>query len=415
MKRLSVLLFNLIIALLFTQSFAVAQDNQNPAPQIVTIEPAKPAPAKPLAELLPARLAGIIATGEAKTFNAESLNQLVGDKAKIYQEYRTVAAASRAYGKVRVDIFQSDSPSAAFGAFTYQAGETLSQPVKSAIGANSLALGDSLIFWKQNYFVRIASLQPGRTAGASFNAVATEVAKNISADEASAERPTLFNSLPKNPAARSERYFLGGQSLGKYFPRASEIFIFDGDAEAAFAEYPLTVATPNQTTVGKLVGSQAKALQLVIVEYHTPQFAADADAQATSFVASLSAEAQQQLIVKRIGNFLVGATNFTDREQAEQLVGSIEYPYVVKWLQNPAIPTRDPFHEQKVAQMLLSIFSLIGLAGGLMMFGGLFFGTFVFLKRRKQNRESFSDAGGMLRLQLDPLEDIILGLPPKKE
>jgi hypothetical protein len=38
-------------------------------------------------------------------------------------------------------------------------------------------------------------------------------------------------------------------------------------------------------------------------------------------------------------------------------------------------------------------------------------GTLIFLKRRKRQLEVFSDAGGMLRLELDPFEKAILGLP----
>jgi len=46
---------------------------------------------------------------------------------------------------------------------------------------------------------------------------------------------------------------------------------------------------------------------------------------------------------------------------------------------------------------------------------GTVFGTTIFLKRRKRQKEIFSDAGGMLRLDLDPFESALLGLPPKRE
>jgi hypothetical protein len=39
----------------------------------------------------------------------------------------------------------------------------------------------------------------------------------------------------------------------------------------------------------------------------------------------------------------------------------------------------------------------------------------MFLKRRKAMQAAFSDAGQMLRLELNPLEGAILGLPPKRE
>jgi hypothetical protein len=64
--------------------------------------------------------------------------------------------------------------------------------------------------------------------------------------------------------------------------------------------------------------------------------------------------------------------------------------------------------------MLVSTFGLLGVILLSVLVGGSIFGTTIFLKRRRQQREIFSDAGGMLRLELDPIEGTILGLPPKR-
>jgi hypothetical protein len=64
--------------------------------------------------------------------------------------------------------------------------------------------------------------------------------------------------------------------------------------------------------------------------------------------------------------------------------------------------------------MLLSTFGLLGLMIVAVLVGGAAFGTTIFLKRRKRQRQIFSDAGGMLRLELDPFESRLLGLPPKR-
>src|SRR6185369_13295136 len=114
---------------------------------------------------------------------------------------------------------------------------------------------------------------------------------------------------------------------------------------------------------------------------------------------------------KRAGNYVVAATGVTDREFAEGLISSIQYPYTVKWLRNPLWPTNDPFRTQKTAEMLLSTFGLLGLILLTVLIGGTVFGATVFLKRRKQQKEVFSDAGGMLRLDIDPF---VLALPPKR-
>ncbi len=435
MKRRIEFLITLLISLLLTMPcIGMAQENpEKSAPQIITIEPSKNSSMKPLKDLLPDKLAGGKATSETKEYQADNLHELTGDETRIYQEYRLVSAASRLYlGSIQADIFQMDTPDAAFGLFTFQAGNNftfqagnnLTSHQKHQVGVASVWNREKFIFWKDRYLVRVRNANEVDKAAGIQESIAAEIANNISSPDKPIELPTLLHSLPKNYVERSERYFLGAESLNAYFERGRDIFSFNGDAEATIAEYqkPDAVANRAEGEPGKGATKHrpasrltvSKPFKLVIVEYHTPQFATEAEGQATAYLASLSEAEQSRLIVKRIGNFLVGASNFEDREYAEQLVSSIEYPYVVKWLQNPAIPTRDPFQEQKVAQVILSSFSLVGLAGLIMMTGGLLVGTFVFLRRRRQNRESFSDAGGMLRLQLDPMENIILGLPPQR-
>jgi hypothetical protein len=70
---------------------------------------------------------------------------------------------------------------------------------------------------------------------------------------------------------------------------------------------------------------------------------------------------------------------------------------------------------QKAAQMLISTFGLLGVLLLTVFVGGAIFGTTIFLKRRKRQQGSFSDAGDMLRLELDPFEATLLGLPPKRD
>jgi hypothetical protein len=155
-------------------------------------------------------------------------------------------------------------------------------------------------------------------------------------------------------------------------------------------------------------------LKLVIVEYHTPQFAYDAMARISDYVATLPEGEQNRIIVKREGNYIVQAVNAQDRDFAQGLVEAVKYPYGVKWLRDPRLPSNDPFRIQKAAQMLLSTFTLIGLLMLTVLVGGGIVGTMIFLKRRKQQQEIFSNAGGMLRLDLDPFEATLLGLPPKR-
>ncbi|HVG19530.1 MAG TPA: DUF6599 family protein, partial [Blastocatellia bacterium] len=295
-----------------------------------------------------------------------------------------------------------------------------------------------LVFWKDNYFVRVvnADQQKIRAQGAAHAPLARAVAEGIGPKSAGAARPPLLESLPAGSSiAGSQRYFLGPESLNAYVERGREMFGFAGDAEAVMAEYLSegaqdgargdSVAGVSSVAAESARGQSAQGvrppaqgqrppLKLVIVEYHTPQFAYDAMARVNDYIATLPEDERGRIIVKREGNYIVEAMNVQERDAAQALVEAVKYPYGVKWLRDPRLPSNDPFRMQKAAQMLLSTFTLLGLLLFTVLLGGGAVGTAIFLKRRKQQQEIFSNAGGMLRLDLDPFEATILGLPPKR-
>lgn len=398
-------LSSIAITLLIAAPLA-ASANQDPPSHNATavVTTGAPPTSFSISDLLPEKLAGASATGEIKQYGPEILSELAADKTAGYQEYKITLAASRLYGASRVEIFKTENPYAAFGLYTYIAKDNAKKPKARQLGTHSAFVANSLIFWKRSYLVKVANAAQGGAAESLQTSLASAVDERIPGSQEPVELPILFNSLPKNSlVAESEKYFLGPEALNAHVAGAREMFSFDGKAEAAVAEYR---KTPE---------ASARPLKLVIVEYHTPQFATDAMNRLNGFVATLSEEERNRFVFKRVGNFIVGATNFDDREFAESLIGTVEYPYVVKWLQNPAIPTNDPFAVQKAGQMLVSTFSLIGVSGGVMLLCGTIMGTTIFLRRRKQQREAFSDAGGMIGLHLDPIEESMLSLPVPRE
>ena len=380
-----------LLALLLAGSFALAADQNEAGKQATVI-----ATARTTAQLLPEKLAGFKATGPIQQFSRDNLAAMVGEKAIVYQEYLVTEAASRQYGPARVEIFQTENEFSAFGLYTYASGKRLASD-----GPAQVAEIDEHLLWKDNYFVRVSA--PGALHQKS--SLARSISDTLARGKTAVKLPPLMESLPRQHlVASTERYFLGPESLNDYVERGRDMFGFAGDAEAALAEY-------DRNTGGG--GQPAARPRLLIVEYHTPEFAADAQRRINSYLASLSQEERDRIVVKRQGNYIVEATNFDDREFAQGLIDAVEYPYTVKLL-NPDAPMNDPFAAQKAARMLMSTFSIIGLTVFTVLFVGTTFGTMIFLKRRKRQREIFSDAGGMLRLDLDPFETVILGLPPKR-
>lgn len=363
-----------------------------------------------LLSLLPDSLAGLRATTDLKQVGRDNLSDLVEDKAPFYREYYVTAAVSREYGRVRVDVFETQHQLAAFGLFTFNAGAGKENSVEVDVGSGGSRLNGELVFFKGRFFARISDSAQNITRGGrpGYEAVARALADEIRPANVAVTRAALLDSLPETAmVAHSRHYFLGPESLNSYVEHARDMFDFAGDTEAVAAEY-------NQPDGMSPAAGSPRMLKIAIVEYHTPQFATDAMTRATEYLSSLPENEQQQIILKRVGNYVVEAVNVRDRAMAESLVNSVQYPYTVKWLRNPLWPTNDPFRVQKAAQMLVSTFGLLGLILGTVLVVGSVFGTTIFLKRRKRQQEVFSDAGGMLRLDINQLETAMLGLPPHR-
>lgn len=398
-----------VLALVFlvTSQLAIRADDPAPGDDVVNLA----ASGSPL-RLLPDMLAGQKATSDAKLVGRDRIVDVVGDMAPIYQEYFVVSAGSREYTGARVDVFETRNQFAALGLFQFSSGGTKTKNRGLDIGSESAQLDDAIIFWKGNFFVRIsASNRKGAGGTSALHVIlARAVANSIVPANPAETRPPLFDSLPSSlPDAvlvpGSQRYFLGSESLNAYVEHGRDMFEFRGDTEAVVAQYTKAGGEP-------VAGTIPAPLMMVIVECHTPEFATDELARVSSYVESLSEIEQQKIIFKRTGNYIVAAVDVGDREFAEGLVNSVQYPYTVKWLRNPLWPTNDPFRAQKAAEMLLSTFGLLGLILLTVLVVGTIFGASVFLKRRKRQEEIFTDAGGMLRLDIEPF---MLALPPKRD
>jgi hypothetical protein len=364
------------------------------------------APSSQLVSLLPDSLAGLRATTELRRVGKDNLSDLVEDKAPFYREYLVTSAVSREYGRVRVDVFETQHQLAAFGLFTFNTGADKKNSAEVEVGSGGLRVDDELVFYKGRFFVRISDSTHTTTRG--YENIARALADEVVPANTAVTRAALLESLPATSVvAGSQRYFLGPESLNAYVEHGREMFDFSGDTEAVAAEYKQVTQSPT--------AASSQVLKIAIVEYHTPQFATDAMTRATAYLSSLPENEQQQIILKRVGNYVVEAVNVRDRAMAESLINSVQYPYTVKWLRNPLWPTNDPFRVQKAAEMLVSTFGLLGLILGTVLVVGTVFGTTIFLKRRRRQQEVFSDAGGMLRLDIDQLETAMLGLPPARE
>ena len=217
----------------------------------------------------------------------------------------------------------------------------------------------------------------------------------------------LPSHLPQTgKTARSETYFTGPKVLASHrqFNFLKGAVSFDGGTEAVTAEYQLSQAEVN----------------VLLLEFHTPQLAHDGFAKLEAAQAKLPEAEKNQLVFKRIGNYVAVANPVKDKQATEALLGEIKYTAVVHWqgTKFSDIPLEyrppDPAaleEASETATILLRTFYWIGLMLALAAGFGIITGSSFFYWRRYQRRkagldELFSDAGGTIRLNLEdePLE-----------
>jgi hypothetical protein len=148
--------------------------------------------------------------------------------------------------------------------------------------------------------------------------------------------------------------------------------------------------------------------RLVIVEFPTPQHAFDADAAVNRRIAELSAAGQPvPSSYKRVGNYSVFVFDAPDGPAADKLVSGVKYEKDVRWLgRNPhaeEIATRA--YTSTMGGVIMTTLITTGLAILLCLTVGGVIGGAVFLSRRARHaaQEIYSDAGGMLRLNIEDL------------
>jgi hypothetical protein len=203
------------------------------------------------------------------------------------------------------------------------------------------------------------------------------------------ETPVIVKHLPDWTKVRESAVYISNtndlrKALGEQRP-ILDLISFEGGTEAVTANY--------------------EAGKLLIVEYSTPQFSIDAD---NKIKERLTADPPPAPIYfRRVGNYEVFVFDASDESEANALIDQVKYEKTVQWL------GEDPFLYQRAERaylkmtgdMFISTIISIALGLGLAVCSGIAIGIFVFYlrKQRRASMTAFSDAGGMVRLNLDEL------------
>lgn len=329
------------------------------------------------------------ANGATQNLSADQC--LVLPDGEVFREYGLETLITRHYSngpkKILVEIHRMKFPSGAFGLFTFY---------------RYSHKDDRQSFHVGRYLISISgkNAQPD-----SLNSTIEFLRKELSQQTSSNDEDRLSplpSHLPElNKKSDSEIYLIGPTAISRIqeFADLKDVINFDGGTEAVAADYHHSSGVMN----------------LLIIEFHTPQLATEGFARFQNHFSQIAEEKKTRIRHKRIGNYVVWAVNVADSSLADQVISQIKYNPSVSWegkrLSDIPLAFRppDPVAIEEASQtalMLIRTFYWVGL----MLLGAIFFGVItggsVFYWKRYQRRKQgiddvFSDAGGSLRLNLD--------------
>jgi hypothetical protein len=259
----------------------------------------------------------------------------------------------------------------------------------SDVGTASVASSRQIAFFKGTAFVRVslADLQGKQVSSA------TDLARLFAGeiDKGDSDIPVLVKHLPD---------WQIGQKHAVYLSNVTSL-------EALVANQPVLTAVTTEGDADAVVSNYGSS-KLLIVEFNTPQLAGENDHRIFARIQELWRQGQPApSAYRRVGNYSVFVFEAPSEESAKALIDQVKYEQVVQWLgENPYILKEA---QRRYVETTLGVFLAVVKASGVAALAcfavGGFLGALLFSRRRAQQRtvEAFSDAGGMLRLNIDEL------------
>lgn len=308
----------------------------------------------------------------------------------------TADHAARIYSSPRgatflVSLRNTVSDSAAYALLTEQRAPD-SRIDLAQVGTASTAKPRALAFMKGKILVRVEQLSGIDSADELMN-LARGIAEKLAAGDN--EIPVLVKHLPRwDETQPIANYVVDLEGLKRHIPGQAvlDAVSFEAGAEAVIANYP-------ELNSGKLV----------IIEFTTPQHAGDNDRRIIARLNEIKTSGLAGLptAYRRVGNYSVFVFNGDNEQAANNLINEIKYEQVTQWLGDNPYPFLEAQRAYRATTLgvLVSVVKASGIALVTCLTVGGLFGGLLFFRRRAQQQsvDAYSDAGGMMRLNLDEL------------
>jgi hypothetical protein len=269
--------------------------------------------------------------------------------------------------------------------------------IGNGIGTAGFADAGQVAFFKGREFVTVTTYK-GRASSPNLTTLAQALSEPM--DKGDGETPVLIKHLPNPDEAQKTAVYLNSfVTLDSLVPQQPVYTAVQGtgNADAAFA------------TIG--------SSKVLLVEFNTPQLATENDQRIIARIHELWNLGQPApTAYRRVGNYSVFVFDAPDAQTANQLIDQVKYEQVVSWLgDNPNILRRaQERYVDTTLGVLVAVLKASGYAAlACLGIGGLI-GGLLFTYRRSQQKAvtAYSDAGGMLRLNLD---EMTTDLSPRRE
>lgn len=308
--------------------------------------------------------------------------------------FEVVSQAARLYTSVdgdnyTVEIFRTRSYSGAYAFLSTVSWGNLDIQ-RNVIGTAAVLEPERLSFFKGPNLVRITPTNLTKANQEKLLAFARTLADLI--DGGDNDIPVLVRHLPEwELVQRRVFYAISSNALKEAIPNQPIIndLTFDGGTEAVIAHYGVPL--------------------LLLVEFNTPQLATEINGRITARIQELRNQGQPvPTAYRRVGNYSVFVFDGSNEVAANQLIDQVKYQQVVQWLGENPYTYREAVAE--FTQTTLGVLVSVVKASGIVLVGSLvvggFFGALLFSRRRAQQqvRDAYSDAGGMLRLNIDEVD-----------
>jgi hypothetical protein len=259
----------------------------------------------------------------------------------------------------------------------------------SDVGTASLTSSRQIAFFKGRAFVRVSVADDHEKQPGGAIDLARLFAGQI--DKGDSDIPVLVKHLPD---------WQKGQKHAVYLSSFTSL-------EAVAANQPVLTAVSAEGDADAVVSNYGSS-KLLIVEFNTPQLAGENDLRIVARIQELWKQGTPApSAYRRVGNYSVFVFDAPSEEAAKALIDQVKYEQVVQWLgENPYILKEA---QRRYVETTLGVFLAVVKASGVAALAcfaaGGFLGALLFSRRRAQQRtvEAYSDAGGMLRLNIDEL------------